>query len=40
MCSTHGERASDVSGKQIPSGHFIAEEKPELLLEELEKFLG
>ncbi len=40
VLDTWRERASDVNGKQMPSGHFIAEEKPELLLEELEKFLG
>ena len=34
------ERASNVSGKEMPTGHFIAEEKPELLLEELNKFLS
>jgi haloacetate dehalogenase len=40
VLDTWRERASDVHGGQIPSGHFIAEEKPELLLAELEKFLG
>jgi len=40
VLDTWKERASDVSGRQIPSGHFIAEEKPDLLLAELEKFLG
>jgi haloacetate dehalogenase len=34
------ERASNVSGKEMPTGHFIAEEKPDMLLEELNKFLG
>ena len=34
------ERASNVTGKEMPTGHFIAEEKPDLLLEELNKFLG
>jgi len=40
VLDTWRERASDAHGGQIPSGHFIAEEKPELLLAELEKFLG
>lgn len=34
------ERALNVTGKEMPTGHFIAEEKPEMLLEELNKFLG
>ena len=34
------ERASNVTGKEMPTGHFIAEERPDLLLEELNKFLG
>jgi haloacetate dehalogenase len=34
------ERASNVTGKEMPTGHFIAEEKPDLLLEELNKFLS
>jgi haloacetate dehalogenase len=34
------DRASNVTGKEMPTGHFIAEEKPEMLLEELNKFLG
>jgi haloacetate dehalogenase len=34
------ERASNVTGKELPTGHFIAEEKPDLLLEELNRFLG
>ena len=33
------QRASNVSGREMPTGHFIAEEKPDLLLEELHKFL-
>jgi haloacetate dehalogenase len=32
------ERATTVTGREMPSGHFIAEEKPEMLLEELNKF--
>ncbi len=34
------ERASNVTGREMPTGHFIAEEKPDLLIEELNKFLG
>jgi len=34
------ERGSNVSGRELPTGHFIAEEKPEMLLEELNKFLS
>jgi len=34
------ERAANVTGKQMPTGHFIAEEKPDTLLEELNKFLS
>jgi haloacetate dehalogenase len=34
------ERAANVTGREMPSGHFIAEEKPEMLLEELNKFLS
>jgi haloacetate dehalogenase len=34
------ERASNVTGREMPTGHFIAEEKPDMLLEELNKFLG
>ena len=34
------ERASNVTGKELPTGHFIAEERPDLLLEELNRFLG
>jgi haloacetate dehalogenase len=32
--------ADDVRGRALPSGHYIPEEAPELLLQELEKFLG
>jgi haloacetate dehalogenase len=32
------ERGSNVTGKEMPTGHFIAEEKPDLLLEELNEF--
>jgi haloacetate dehalogenase len=39
VVETWKERASNVIGKQVPSGHFIAEEKPDILLEELRTFL-
>ena len=34
------ERATNVTGREMPTGHFIAEEKPEMLLDELNKFLS
>jgi haloacetate dehalogenase len=34
------ERASNVTGREMPTGHFIAEEKPDMLVEELNKFLS
>jgi haloacetate dehalogenase len=34
------ERGSNVTGKEMPTGHFIAEEKPDMLLEELNKFMS
>ncbi len=34
------EQGSNVTGKEMPTGHFIAEEKPDMLLEELNKFLS
>jgi len=34
------ERASNVTGREMPTGHFIAEEKPDMLLKELNKFLS
>ncbi len=40
VIDTWKERASNVSGKEVPSGHFIAEEIPDLLLKELNGFLG
>jgi haloacetate dehalogenase len=40
VLDTWRERASNVNGRPIPSGHFIAEEKPEILLEELKNFLS
>ncbi len=39
VLDTWRERASNVAGKSIPSGHFIPEEKPEMVLEELKNFL-
>jgi len=32
--------AEDVQGRALPAGHYLAEEIPELVLEELERFLG
>ncbi len=32
--------AADVRGKSLPSGHYIPEEVPDLLVDELEKFLA
>jgi haloacetate dehalogenase len=40
VLDTWKERASNVSGKQVPSGHFIAEEIPDILLTELNNFLS
>ncbi|HEV7967849.1 MAG TPA: alpha/beta hydrolase [Candidatus Acidoferrales bacterium] len=40
VLDTWKERASNVSGREVPSGHFIAEEIPDLLLTELTSFLG
>ena len=40
VLDTWRERASNVSGRAMPSGHFIAEEVPEMLLAELNTFLG
>ena len=40
VLDTWRERASNVSGKPVPSGHFIAEEIPDILLAELNKFLS
>jgi haloacetate dehalogenase len=40
VLDTWKERASIVSGKPVPSGHFIAEEIPDVLLAELNKFLS
>src|SRR5438309_7203457 len=40
VLETWRERASNVSGKPLPSSHFIAEEIPDLLLSELRAFFG
>ncbi len=40
VLDTWRERASNVSGKEVPSGHFIAEEIPDVLLTELNTFLS
>jgi haloacetate dehalogenase len=40
VLDTWKERASNVIGKQVPSGHFIAEEIPDILLAELNNFLS
>ena len=40
VLDTWKERASSVTGKPLPSSHFIAEEIPEKLLSELGNFLG
>lgn len=40
VLETWKERASNVTGKQVPTGHFIAEERPDILLAELNAFLG
>jgi len=40
VLDTWKERASNVSGKELPSGHFIPEEVPDLLLAELNGFLS
>jgi len=40
VLDTWKERASIVTGKQVPTGHFIAEERPDILLSELNGFLG
>jgi haloacetate dehalogenase len=39
VLDTWKERAPDVTGKPIPGGHFLPEESPQVVLEELEKFL-
>jgi len=40
VLDTWKERGSNVSGKALPSSHFIAEEIPEMLLSELGNFLS
>jgi haloacetate dehalogenase len=40
VAATWMERASNVTGKAIPAGHFLAEERPKEVLEEITKFLG
>src|SRR5579863_5580271 len=40
VLDTWKERASNVSGREVPSGHFIAEEIPDVLLTELNTFLS
>lgn len=39
VLDTWRERASNVKGKPIPGGHFMAEEKSEILLPEFKAFL-
>jgi haloacetate dehalogenase len=39
VLGTWKERASNVIGKPIPGGHFLPEESPQVVLEELDKFL-
>jgi haloacetate dehalogenase len=40
VLDTWKERASNATGKPLPSSHFIAEEVPQMLLAELGNFLG
>lgn len=39
VLDTWKERASNVTGKAIPGGHYLPEEKPQMLLRELAEFL-
>jgi haloacetate dehalogenase len=39
VLGTWRERASNVSGKSIPGGHYLPEETPELALEQITAFL-
>jgi haloacetate dehalogenase len=39
VLDTWKERASTVEGKALPGGHFLAEQSPQALLEELDRFL-
>jgi haloacetate dehalogenase len=32
------ERASQVSGRPLPGGHYLAEELPDMVADELERF--
>jgi haloacetate dehalogenase len=32
--------ADDVGGRALPAGHYLPEEVPELVVEELERFLN
>jgi haloacetate dehalogenase len=40
VLDTWRERASNVTGREVPSGHFIAEEIPDVLLTELNAFFS
>src|SRR5919108_379433 len=40
VLDTWKERASIVEGKSLPGGHFLAEQLPQALLQELERFLA
>jgi haloacetate dehalogenase len=40
VLDTWKERASNVTGRAVPSNHFIAEEIPDILLSELKNFLS
>lgn len=40
VLDTWRERASNVNGKALPGGHYLAEQTPQPVLEELKRFLG
>src|SRR6185295_19812066 len=40
MLAVWRERATQVTGKALPSGHWLTEEMPEETLPEVERFLG
>lgn len=40
VLDTWRERASNVNGKPLPGGHYLPEQTPQAVLEELERFLG
>lgn len=40
VLATWRERASNVSGRAVPSNHFIPEENPEVVISEVNAFLG